>query len=160
MKFVRLAALGAAMLALGIAVISCGDDDDDDANGVGDEPLPTATRGTAASPTAGAVETQPSGGATVTVTAADFSFSPAKFAVSGASDTEIEVTNGGSAPHTLTIYRDQEFSDAVNGATTDRLSGGDTESFTLASSDIAGATQLFFRCEVHPSQMQGEITVE
>jgi plastocyanin len=169
MKIVRPAALGALLLALCIAAIACGDDDDDgDTNGAADEPLPTATRGTTASPTTGS-ESTPSGeataaggngGETVAVTAADFSFNPADFTVSGDSDTTIEVTNSGNTPHTLTIYSDAEFTEAVDGATTDSLSSGDSESFTLTAAQVAGAASLFFRCEVHPTQMQGEITVQ
>jgi plastocyanin len=163
MKIIRAAALGAVLLILGVAAISCGDDDDDggDTNS-GDEPLPTATQAAAATATSSASATQPSGGdgETVSVNAADFSFEPASLTVSAEADTTIELLNSGSAPHTLTVYSDQDFNEVVNGATTDRVASGDTDSFTLTAEQIAGATQLFFRCEVHPTQMQGTITVE
>jgi plastocyanin len=166
MKFVRPAALGAFMLALAIAALACGgDDDDDDTNGAADEPLPTATRGTAASPTTGAGGS-PTGGATqpaaggdeVAVTAADFSFSPSTFSISGASDTTITLTNTGDLPHTIHVYYDAAYTDLLTD--TGNVSAGETGEVTIESNSIESAPELFFRCNIHPSQMQGTITVE
>jgi plastocyanin len=158
MNLARIAAAGAAILLLGVAAAGCGGDDDDNGGNNGaDEARPTSTRaasGAATRPPGGG------GGTSVSVTARDFSFTPAEFSVSKTSDTTIELKNEGSAPHTFTLYRDEEFTDAIDGASTDRVSGGESDSFTLKASDIGDADDLYFRCEVHPSQMQGEITFE
>ena len=80
--------------------------------------------------------------------------------MNGANDTTITLTNTGVAPHTMKVYRDQGYTDAVPGAETQPVAGGASDDFTLTSASIGGATQLFFRCTIHPAQMQGTIAVQ
>lgn len=138
------------LLVFALALTACGGDDDDDATG-GDT---TATPSQAAGDDGG-----DDGGNAVTfveIDAADFSFSPD--AVDVAADTELTfvLANTGSAPHTLDVYTDEGYSEPVEGASTGNVPGGTVRDFkaTLAAGDY------FFRCELHPGQMQGTITAQ
>lgn len=146
---------------LAIGAVACGDDDDD-----GDAATPTRAAATApatgaASPTpavttdATAAATEPAGGETLAVTAADFSFAPAELTAPAGSVT-IALTNSGSAPHTLTLYSDAAFTQQVPDGDTGQISGGASGEFTA---DL-DAGDYFFRCLVHPGAMQGGLTVE
>ena len=84
MKLVRILALGATVMILAAGAVACGDDDDgDDDNGGGTTPSaqptspPSASTppGAASSPTT-AAPTEPAGAVSISVTAADFSFTP------------------------------------------------------------------------------------
>jgi plastocyanin len=119
-----------------VAVAGCSDDDED-----GGEPAATDDDvGTAEE---------------VSVEAADFSFSPAEVTVPAGIVT-VKLANSGQAPHTLTVYADEEFSEAVEGADTENVSAGEEGGFTVAFE----AGEYFFRCELHPGQMQGTLTAE
>ena len=175
MTIVRTAALGAAMVVLSVAAAACGSDDD------GGDDAPTATAPAATSTTSAASATEPASTPTteapaatattaatatepagapeeVVVTAADLSFTPPSFTINGDVDTTVTLTNGGALPHTINVYRDQAYSDAV--ADTGTISGGGTGELTLTSVAVGDATQLFFRCNIHQQAMQGTITVE
>lgn len=174
-------ALCAGLATLALIAAACGGDgsDDDDAAPTATRPAATATREAQDTPTAAddtatpALTAEPTAAPPtvppptaapiidmLTVTAADFAFSPGAITVNGARDTRITLTNAGAAPHTMTVYRDAGFTQGIPAAQTQPISGGASADFTLTSSDIGGATQLFFRCEVHPSQMQGTIAVQ
>lgn len=126
-----------------MAFVACGDDDD----------TTTPTKAASAATTAGG-----SGAAKVTVVATDFAFAPSKIDVKAGAATEITLSNNGQAPHSLSIYADKDFKTKADGGTiaTTNASAKGTTNFTPP----AGATALFFRCEVHPAQMQGEISVK
>ena len=140
-----------AVVALcAVAFVACGGDDDDDGDS-GDQPTAVATE------VAGGDETPASGGSAqeVTITAEDFSFTPSSPAVD-AGEVTFTLKNEGSAPHTLTFYSDSGFENKIEGASTDQVSAGSEESFTVTFDESGEA---YFRCEVHPSQMQGELTI-
>jgi plastocyanin len=149
MQLVRMAALGAALVILAAGALACGDDDDDDG---GDDVQATATSGSGApgSPTAAADE--------VTVTAADFSFSPSALTISKTSNTTITLNNTGDVPHTIDIYYDAGYTDALDD--TGNVSPGASGEVTIDSHSIEAAAELFFRCNVHPDQMEGTIRVD
>ena len=143
MKLLRVfLTLGASVLLVG-AVAACSDDDDDD-EGDGGEPAAT----TAAA----------DGGASdsVTVEGKDFSFDPDTFTVAAGKEVTITLDNTGSAPHTIDVYTDEEYSDPVDGAATGNVDGGETGEFKAT---FEGG-EYYFRCEVHPSQMTGEFEAE
>jgi plastocyanin len=154
-----------ALVLLVAAAIACGDDDEAD-TGTTEETSPAATREDEGdrieTPDATGDDTgAPTGAATglddeVQVAAADFSFSPDTFSLPAGAPVKIEVRNTGSAPHTLTVYSDEEYSSAVPGADTDTIEGG--EDASIETTFDAG--QYFFRCEIHPTQMEGEFTAE
>ena len=160
MKIVRVMALGALVVMLAIGAIACSDDDDDG----GDEPQASATTesGTAGSPTASGTTASPtvSGGSEdgLTITATDFSFSPAALTIDGATDNTITLNNTGDAPHTINIYYDAGYTDAL--ADTGNVSPGTSSQVTVESNSVEEAPELFFRCNIHPQQMEGRITVE
>jgi plastocyanin len=129
-----------SLLALG--AWACGDDDDDG----GDEPRATSTTASAG------------GGDEVAITAEDFSFSPARLTISGASDTTITLNNTGDVPHTLNVYYDEGYTDLLR--ETGNVSPGANGELTIESDSIVEAPALFFRCNIHPQQMEGTITVE
>jgi len=161
MRLMPMAALAAAITMLSIGAIACGDDDDDDGADNGDPTQPAAAATATqepelTEPTAEASE--PAGGAAVRVTAADFSFSPASLTIDGASDTTITLDNAGSTPHTMNVYYDAGYTDALRD--TGNVSPGASGELTIESNSVEQAPELFFRCEIHPSQMEGTIAVQ
>jgi plastocyanin len=98
------------------------------------------------------------GGATsVTITAKDFSFDPDEATVDAGQAVTFTLKNEGSASHTLTFYSDGDFTQPIDGATTERVAGGGSGEFTTT---FATAGDVYFRCEVHPTQMKGEVSVQ
>jgi plastocyanin len=162
MRKLGILALGTSMLAVAAGLMACGDDDDGD-DGDGGAPAVTRPAG-AASPVAGeptaggAAPTAAAGGDAIGVTATDFQFTPDTFVAPAGEAVTVQLVNGGSAPHTLTVYADAEYTEPVEGADTGRVSGGGAEGSFEVTFDAAG--ERFFRCEVHPGQMQGTITVQ
>jgi plastocyanin len=92
----------------------------------------------------------------VSVTATDFAFSPDEVEVESSGDVTFRLENDGSASHTLTLYSDADFNTPIDNADTGTVSAGGSGGFTVAF-DTPG--EAFFRCEVHPTQMQGSITI-
>ena len=143
MKLFRISLLlGASILMLG-AVVACSSDDNEDSG----NNTPAAT--TAAASGGGAARA-------VTVEAKDFSFDPKTFAVAAGEEVTITLNNTGSAPHTINVYTDDQYTDAVDGAETGNVDGGDTGDFKAT---FEGG-EYYFRCEVHPTQMMGEFEAE
>jgi plastocyanin len=133
--------MGASLLLLG-AVAACSDDDDD-SDGGGEEPAATTPA--------------PDGdGDGVTVEAKDNSFDPETFSVTAGEEATVTLENAGNASHTLTVYSDENFENAVDGADTETVNGGDSGEFT-ATFD---AGDYYFRCEIHPAQMKGTFEAE
>jgi plastocyanin len=155
MQFMRLAALGAVLVMLAVGVLACADDDGDDGS---DEPRATSTTGSAPRATSPTADADGASGDEVTITAEDFSFSPAALTINGASDTTITLNNTGDLPHALTIYYDEGYTDLLRN--TGNVSPGASGELTIESDSIVEAPDLFFRCSIHPQQMQGTITVE
>jgi plastocyanin len=162
----RILITGLAMLSLSTVAAACGDDDDD-----GDDAEPAVTRpATQASPVDGEADPTATAGdegdaadptaaadGAITVTATEFSFTPATFEATAGEPVTVLLENAGSAPHTLTVYADAQYTQPVDGADTGTVSGGGQGEFEVTF-DTAG--ERFFRCEVHPAQMQGTITVQ
>jgi plastocyanin len=145
------------------ALVACGDDEAD--TGEPDRTSPAATRDDDSPAATSPGDDSP--GATspgdesplddeVQVQADDFRFSPEGFSLPAGAAAKIEVTNVGAAPHTLTVYSDEEYTTAVPGADTDTIEAGEDASIETTFS----AGQYFFRCEIHPSQMEGEFTAQ
>jgi plastocyanin len=131
-----------ALTVLVQSALACGDDDDDTGDNRGDDN--------------GSETTTPNrrSEADVAVLIADFAFDPSEFTVPAGEDIVIGLTNEDSGSHTFTVYTDAEFT-AMQG-TTVHLDAG-------ASDSVFGtfdAGEYFFRCELHPTQMQGSFTAE
>lgn len=162
-RYARTAALMIAAAALALGAMACGDDDDDGDDTDATAPAPTQPAPVTQEPEEteeteepGAATTPPvpAGGA-VTVAAADFSFSPTAIVASAGLPVRITLNNTGNAPHTLTVYTDEAYSEPVAGADTGQVSGGSSGDFEVTLEE----GEHFFRCELHPDQMQGVITV-
>jgi plastocyanin len=143
MQIVRILITFGVLLVLSTAAIACGDDDDDD--GTGDDNGGDATTG--ASDDGG-------GGESLVVTIIDFSYDPEEFAVPAGEEVTFEVANDDDVSHTFTVYRDAEFNRIGDvSVQVDAGEGGEgTATFE--------AGEYFFRCELHPSQMQGSFVAE
>ncbi len=140
---------GLALLAASAVVgsVACGGDDDDTA--------PAATTSAAKTATTAA-----GGGSEATklaVTAKDFAFEPAGLEVKAGAKVEITLTNKGAAPHTFTLYLDKEYTSKISGAGTGNVAGGASATFPFSS---AGAGTVYYRCDIHPAQMKGEMAVK
>ena len=94
----------------------------------------------------------------VAATAKDFSFSLDKDAVTKGGQVTIEFKNSGSATHTITLYTDDAYTDAVSGGDSGRVNGGGSKSFSFTTP--ADGDELYYRCEVHPTQMKGELSLQ
>jgi plastocyanin len=159
MKLFRILTLLAAATLLVGAVVACDDDDDEEDNGGG----PAATTEAAADETPEETDAADDTGAAtggaddeVQVAMLDFSYDPASFTVPAGVPVKVEARNEGASPHTLTVYTDQEYNDAVDDADTGTISGGEDGEFTAT---FEGG-EYYFRCEVHPTQMTGTFEAE
>jgi plastocyanin len=123
------------LIALLAATVFAACDDDDD----GREPAITPT---------------PSGGGTLTVQSQDNNYSETSLEVTAGNEATIVLDNRGANPHTLTVYEDAQYTEQVDGATTEAVPPARSGEFSYTFE----AGEYFFRCEVHPSQMQGTIT--
>ena len=144
MNFLRISLLLAAGVLLVGAGAACGGDDEDEDSG-GEEPGAT----TPASDGGGE-------GNNVTVEGKDNAFDPETFTVRAGEEATVTLENTGSATHTLTVYSDENFETAVDGADTDTVNGGESGEF--AATFEAG--EYYFRCEIHPTQMKGTFEAE
>lgn len=148
MKFASITLLGAALIA-SAALVGCGDDDDDDGDAA-------PTQAPAATSPAGEA-TEPAGaGETITITAQNIAYSTSEITLTAGESTTIVLDNRDEVQHTITLYEDQDFTEAVPDADTGLVAGGSQGEIEVTLDD---AEQHFFRCEVHPDQMQGVINV-
>ena len=98
------------------------------------------------------------GGETLHVGMRDFTFALDKSSLTPATAVDVTADNGGEAPHTITFYTDAAFTSKVAGADSGSVSPGASKEFSFTPPD--GAAVLFFRCEIHPTQMTGQIDVK
>ena len=90
-------------------------------------------------------------------TAKDFSFTLGLTSIHpGVPGVDVTFKNDGSTTHTLTFYEDSGFTKKLNGS--GNIAAGQTAGFPFAPS--ANATSVFYRCDIHPTQMKGELTVK
>lgn len=114
------------------------------------------------------VSTQPAGGASSTapartgvdrlnVVAKDFAFTAdLKSVRKGSPGTDVSFKNDGPSAHTLTFYNDATFETKL--ADSSQVAPGQSVAFAFIPPD--GATSMYYRCEIHPTQMKGEIAVQ
>ena len=145
-------AIPIGVLALALAAVGCGSgtsNADKTATAAakgGANPTAVASKASSGSPASGGASKQ------TTITAKDFSFSADGVSVSKGDTVAITFKNSGSATHTLTFYTDDAFTNAIAGADTGNVSGGGTKALSVKAD--AG---LYYRCNIHPAQMKGEI---
>jgi plastocyanin len=147
--------LAPALLVLALPLIAaCGDDDDDD-----DTASPGSTQAATSASGSG------SGGAqSIKVSAADFEFAPDEFKLKvstgggAAGSVNVALKNDGKAPHSFSLYKDEGFKDLVPGSEIKSTPAGGSGSSVFVAP--AEKTDYYFRCEIHPTQMKGEIEFE
>ncbi|HET8944368.1 MAG TPA: cupredoxin domain-containing protein [Dehalococcoidia bacterium] len=152
-----------SVLAIGVGLVACGDDDNGSNNppAATSKPAGATTKPAAATTKPAAATTNPAGATTnpaaevIKVTARDFSFDPGDFNAPLNKEATIELTNSGNAAHTLTVYEDDAHTKKLAGASV-QVSAGNTGEFNVT---FTKAGDYYFRCEFHPTQMTGEIKV-
>lgn len=132
----------------------------------------------ASTPAAGATSaaTKPAAGATVAATKApgavatartdvdelkviakDFSFTLDLTSVRpGAPGVDVRFANQGATTHTLAFYKDADFKTKIGES--NPVAAGSSVAFPFVPP--SGATSVFYRCEIHPGQMKGELAVK
>jgi plastocyanin len=134
-----------ALAALCVLAVACGDDDDDTGTDGGNE-----TDAATTAPAGNGNGEEPD----VSITIEGSAFNPDEFTVPADGDVVIGITNEDTIAHTFTVYTDAEFTEMQG--TTLPLDGGAGD--TVFGTFPAG--EYFFRCEIHPAQMQGSFTAE
>jgi plastocyanin len=97
------------------------------------------------------------GTGTLTIEARDFSFVPELAAATLGDPVKIDFKNRGSAKHSLSFFEDAANDEPLPRAATEVLDAGAESSLEFEAP--AQATTLYFRCEVHPDRMKGELKV-
>ncbi len=101
--------------------------------------------------------TEASGGeAPFIINAGDFffEFPGNQGAVLEGASVRFRLDNIGQAPHRLKWYRDADYNQPIQGGDSGTVEGGASAEVTVTF-DVAGS--YFFRCEIHPLEMQGGI---
>lgn len=151
MKLARVATpIGVLLLALAAVGCSGGTSNVDKtataaAKG-GANPTAAVTKATSSSPASGGASKQ------IAITAKDFSFSADDVDVSKGDTVAITFKNSGATTHTLAFYTDDAYTNPIADADTGNVSAGGTETLTVKA-DVG----LYYRCNIHPTQMEGEI---
>ena len=103
--------------------------------------------------------TPPAGGA-IAVSQGDNFFDPEEVTVAAGASVTFDITNDGAAIHNMRIAGPDGDFDTADDAVSDpdRLRGGDTAVLTWTAPDQAG--EIVFRCDFHPVEMTGTLTVE
>jgi plastocyanin len=165
-----LAAFAVFIVVAATALAACGDDDDND-GGSATTTAPTAAATTprtaagtavatsaASTPAAGGAATSTTGATTLNVVAKDFSFDIDKDSIPAGGTINVSFTNEGNAPHTITFYTDEDYTQKVPDGDSDTVSGGESKDFTFTAP--ASGDDVYYRCEIHPTQMKGELTLQ
>jgi plastocyanin len=170
-RFGYLAAFALFVVVAGTALAACGDDNNDNGNDnatTTTRPTTAATSaataartGTAAATTpaaGGGAATSTTGATTLNVTAKDFSFDIDKDSIPAGGTIDVAFKNDGQAPHTITFYTDEDYTQKVSGGDSDIVNGGQSKNFTFTAP--SSGDELYYRCEIHPTQMKGELKLQ
>ena len=87
----------------------------------------------------------------------DFSFNPTSFDAPKGRPYNITATNSGSTRHTFNVYKDSAFSVPLSPDSHIEVAPSTAEGLFVKFDD---ATTYYYRCEIHPQQMQGQIHVK
>lgn len=116
-----------------------------------------ASATSSATKTAGGSSTPRSDVDSLEVTAKDFSFTLNLTSVRpGAPGVDVTFKNDGATTHTLTFYEDAEFTKKIGGS--GNIAAGQTGGFPFLPP--ADATTIYYRCDIHTTQMKGELAVK
>jgi plastocyanin len=94
------------------------------------------------------------------VAAKDFSFSLNLTSLHpGQPGVNVIFNNNGTTPHTLTFYSDAGYKTKIPGdADSGPVTAGDTAIFAFVVPD--GVTTVYYRCDIHPTKMTGQLPVQ
>ncbi|MBA3552084.1 MAG: cupredoxin domain-containing protein [Actinobacteria bacterium] len=95
------------------------------------------------------------GGAGATLAANGIAFDVSELTVPGGGDVTITFDNMEAVPHNVAVYTDQSASEAI--FTGEVITGPTSVDYTFAAPDPG---EYFFRCDIHPTEMQGTLIVE
>ncbi len=87
----------------------------------------------------------------------DFSFNPTSLEAPQGRLFNITARNSGATQHTLNVYKDAAYTTPLSADSHVEVQPGATEGVYVKFDDV---TTYYFRCEIHPQQMQGQITVK
>ena len=132
-----------ALIAATAGVVACGSSSDK-----------TATSQPGASSPARAT----TAGGALNITARDFLFDPNKLSAKKGQTIAINFKNDGSNTHTFTLYTDEDHTKPVANGNSDPVTAGGSKTLTVSLASDSG--DLYYRCEIHPGQMTGEISVD
>jgi plastocyanin len=163
-------------LVLGL-LVACGDDDDDDDGGdttptteatdeATEEPTDEATEEATEEATDEATEEateeatdeateEAAGSGVLELSAANIAFSTDEL-TGPAGEITIEFSNNDSVPHNVAIYADEAYEEIVfepDGT----VDGGGSTTYEVGELEPA---EYYFRCEVHPTNMEGVLIIE
>jgi plastocyanin len=142
--------MGIVILLIAAVLSGCGGDDDggSSSGSTATGSAPAATQPAAAPTAATAAPTTAPAGGPISVTIADFNYTPSSLNVRAGQQVSLSVRNGGQFPHTFTI-------DGV--ADSARIDAGATKAVQFTP---AQAGSLTFYCTIHGrGTMSGQITV-
>jgi plastocyanin len=92
----------------------------------------------------------------LTVTAKDFSFTLNLTSIHpGAPGVDVVFQNSGATTHSFAVYEDSSYTKRI--AESQPVAPGGSSGFPFIPP--TGATSVFYRCEIHPTQMFGELKV-
>jgi plastocyanin len=138
-----------------LAFSACGDDDDGTiTESPAESPTSQPTESASSSPVEETFTPAPSAAASQLVVIQDFSFNPRQFSVPADEVVAIEVENADRSSHTFTVYTDAEYENAQG------IALPLTSDTTKTGYGTFAAGTYYFRCEVHPQNMQGTFTAE
>jgi plastocyanin len=115
---------------------------------------PTATGSTATGPTATGGDACEPSSKRIEVSAVGLSFDQSCLAAPAGKSFTIEFTNNASIPHNVAIYTDQSAAKSL--FVGESFLGVETMTYDVPAID---AGTYFFRCDVHPPQMNGTFVV-
>ena len=87
----------------------------------------------------------------------DFAFNPATVEAPQSRIFNFTATNRGSTQHTLNVYKDAAFTIPLSPDSHIEVLPGAVEGLFVKFDDVA---TYYFRCEIHPQQMKGEVQVK
>lgn len=119
---------------------------------------PTVTETTAAE-TPAANETTAAGGGTtsVSLSAQNIAFDTSTITVPAGADVTVNFDNEDNGiPHNFAVYTDSSASQSI--FVGDTITGPDTTTYTFTAPSDPGT--YYFRCDVHPEQMNGDFIVQ
>ncbi len=95
----------------------------------------------------------------INATAADFKFTLDKDSVAKSDTVNVTFKNSGPSTHTLNFYADDAFTKPIVPGNSGSTQSGNQAAFVFVVPADAGS-DVYYRCEIHPATMKGELSVK